>query len=115
DGIFKMPKSEIDFLHTDAQRGPNAVIPDQQLDPNHLRKISVRTNVNSTLSTKADVSLSLGYINTDNLIPQTGDNLEGLLAAATYGTADPTAPSPFGFARPAYGLANTTYRKTNHF
>jgi TonB-linked SusC/RagA family outer membrane protein len=111
-GLFKMPQSERDFLKT--IRG-DVPIPDYQLDPNHLRRISLRTNLNTQLSNKADVSLSMGYTNNDNLIPQTGDNLEGLLAASTYGTANPDAASPFGFARPAWGLANTVYRKSNHF
>jgi TonB-linked SusC/RagA family outer membrane protein len=113
DGTFKMPNSEIAFLKT--IRGADAVIPKDQLDPNTLRKISLRTNLSATLSSKADVALSIGYINNDNRIPQTGDNLEGVLAAATYGTADPNATSPYGFARPAWGFANTTYRKSNHF
>jgi TonB-linked SusC/RagA family outer membrane protein len=112
EGIFRMPQSEIDFLRN--IRG-DVPIPETQLEPNHLRRINLRTNLSAALSSKADVSLALGYTNNDNLIPQTGDNLEGVLAAATYGTADPNAPSAFGFARPAYGFANTVYRKSNHF
>ncbi|MFN0178607.1 MAG: SusC/RagA family TonB-linked outer membrane protein [Gemmatimonadales bacterium] len=112
EGLFKMPQAEVDFLK--GVRGA-VPIPDEQLNPNHLRKINLRTNLNANLSSKADVSLSMGYTNNDNLIPQTGDNLQGILAAATYGTADPDATSPYGFARPAYGFANTIYRKSNHF
>ena len=112
-GMFKMPKSEIAFIKT--LRGADAVIPANQLEPNSLRKVNVRGNLSINLSNKADFSVNTGFVNTDNLIPQTGDNLEGVFAAATYGTADPTAPSPFGFARPAYGFANTIYRKNNHF
>lgn len=112
DGTFTMPKSEIDFLK--GLRG-DVPIPDEQLDPSHLRRISLRSNLSTNLSSKADVSLSMGYVNTDNRIPQSGDNLEGVIGSATYGTADPTALTPYGFARPAYGFANTTYRKSNHF
>ena len=112
-GMFKMPTSEINFLKT--LRGADAVIPDNQLEPNNLRKINLRGNLGVALSSKADVSINTGFVNNDNLIPQTGDNLEGVFAAATYGTADPTAPSPYGFARPAYGFANTVFRKSNHF
>ena len=112
DGLFKMPQSERDFLKT--VRG-DVPIPDYQLNPNHLRKINLRSNLNTALSSKADLSLSLGYTNNDNLIPQTGDNLEGLFASATYGSADPSRTSPYGFARPAFGLSNTIYRKSNHF
>lgn len=114
DGTFKMPNSEIDFLKT--IRGADAVIPKDQLDPNKLRKVSLRTNLSAVLSSKADVALNLGYINNDNRILQTGDNLEGVVASATYGTADPdAADNPWGFARPGWGLANTVYRKSNHF
>ena len=35
---------------------------------------------------------------------QTGDNLEGILASATYGSADPSLSNPYGFARPAFGF-----------
>ncbi len=112
-GMFKMPTSEINFLKT--LRGADAVIPDAQLEPNNLRKINLRGNLAVALSSKADVSVNTGFVNNDNLIPQTGDNLEGVFAAATYGTANPDAASPYGFARPAYGFANTIYRKSNHF
>src|SRR5262249_14496952 len=112
DGTFKMPTSELAFLKNIRGDTP---IPDNQLDPNHLRKINLRTNLAVGLSSKSDVNLSLGYVNTDNRIPQTGDNLEGVFAWATYGTADPSAPSPYGFARPAYGFSNTVYRQSNHF
>ncbi len=113
DGTLKMPQSEIDFLKT--IRGADAVIPKDQLDPNTLRKISVRTNLSANLGSKADVALNLGYINNNNRIAQSGDNLEGVFGAATYGTADPTAASPYGFARPAWGFADTEYRLSNHF
>jgi len=112
EGLFKMPKAEIDFLN---QVRGDVPIPSEQLEPNHLRKINLRSNLNASLSSKADVSLSLGYTNNDNLIPQTGDNLEGILATSTYGTANPSAPQPYGFARPAFGFSNTIYRKSNHF
>lgn len=107
-GMFKMPTSEINFIKT--LRGADAVIPDAQLEPNNLRKINLRGNLALALSSKAEVSINTGFVNNDNLIPQTGDNLEGVFAAATYGTADPAAPSPYGFARPAYGFSNTVFR-----
>ncbi|MSR03188.1 MAG: SusC/RagA family TonB-linked outer membrane protein [Gemmatimonadetes bacterium] len=112
-GMFKMPTSEIAFLKT--LRGADAVFPANQLEPNSLRKINLRGNLLVALSSKADVAVNTGFVNNDNLIPQTGDNLEGVFATATYGTADPAAASPFGFARPAYGFSNSTYRKSNHF
>ena len=112
DGTLKMPTTEVDFLKQ--QRGVTE-LPDNQLDPNRLRKISLRGNVNVTLSSKADLAINSGYISTHNLIPQTGDNLEGIVGGATFGTADPKAPQPWGFARPAYGLSDAESRLSNHF
>jgi TonB-linked SusC/RagA family outer membrane protein len=111
-GTIKMPDGEVDFLKD--SRGVSS-IPDNQANPSELTKVSIRANVGANLGTKADLSISTGYINTNNLIPQTGDNLEGVFASALYGTANPDAPAPWGFARPAYGLSHTTYRISDHF
>ena len=112
-GTLKMPDSEIQFLR-DA-RGITD-IPSKQLSPSHLRKIGLRSNISATLSSKADVSISSGFTNTDNLIPQSGDNLQGGLVGAIFGSANPDkASNPWQFARPAYGFSNLSTRKSNHF
>lgn len=111
-GTIKMPEGEIDYLK--AQRGVSS-IPDNQANPSELTKTSIRANINASLGSNADIAVSTGYISTNNLIPQTGDNLEGVFASALYGTANPDAPAPWGFARPAYGLSNSTYRISDHF
>lgn len=113
DGTLKMPTSEIDFLKK--ARGVTE-LPDNQLNPSHLRKIGLRSNITATLSSKADVSINSGYTNTDNMIPQSGDNLQGALVGAIFGSANPDqADNPWQFARPAYGLSNLTHRLSNHF
>jgi hypothetical protein len=63
------------------------------------------------------MSINAGYVNSDNLIPQTGDTLEGiLLGAIFFGTANPAdSANPWGFSRPAFGFANSESRKSNHF
>jgi TonB-linked SusC/RagA family outer membrane protein len=112
-GTIKMPDSEAQFLRE--LRGVTD-LPSEQLKPSALRKVNLRTNLAANLTPKLDVSLSSGYVNTDNLIPQTGDNLEGVLVGGIFGSANPdNADNPYAFARPAYGLSNTTYRKSNHF
>lgn len=111
-GNIKMPDHEVDFLKE--SRGVSS-IPENQLHPSELNKVNLRANVNASLGTRADVSVSSGYVYTDNLIPQTGDNLEGVYATSIFATADPDASEPWGFARPAYGLSNTTFRKSDHF
>ncbi|MGE3615359.1 MAG: SusC/RagA family TonB-linked outer membrane protein [Gemmatimonadales bacterium] len=113
DGTIKMPDSDVAFLKN--VRGITT-LPDKQLDPSHLRKVNLRSNIGATLSSKAEVNISTGYTNTDNLIPQTGDNLQGVLVGAVFGTANPDAgDDPYAFARPAYGLSNYSARKSNHF
>ncbi|HEX9165076.1 MAG TPA: SusC/RagA family TonB-linked outer membrane protein [Gemmatimonadales bacterium] len=111
-GTIKMPEGEVDYLKE--QRGVSS-IPDNQANPSELTKASIRANVSASLGNNADVAISTGYINTNNLIPQTGDNLQGVFASALYGTANPDAPAPWGFARPAYGLSLTSYRISDHF
>ncbi len=112
-GTLKMPDTEVKFLQD--QRGITD-LPNRQLNPSHLRKIGLRSNITATLSSKADISINSGYTNTDNLIPQSGDNLQGVLVGAIFGSANPDkASNPWQFARPAYGLANQTNRKSNHF
>ena len=111
-GQIKMPTSELNYL-----KGVRGVddIPENQKNPSTLKKASIRANVGGTLGSKADFNVSTGYVSSNNLIPQTGDNLEGVYASALYGTANPASPLPWGFARPAYGLSHSVYRISDHF
>ena len=111
-GLIKMPQYEVDFLKESRQVDD---IPEYQKNPSTLDKINLRANVGATLGSRADVNASFGYVYTDNLIPQTGDNLEGVIGTTILGTADPSQEAPWGFARPAYGLSHTSYRKSDHF
>lgn len=90
-------------------------IPEYQKNPSTLSKINLRANVGANLGSKADANVSIGYVYTDNLIPQTGDNLEGIYATILFGSADPRQEAPWGFADPANALSHTIYRKSDHF
>ena len=111
-GQIKMPVNEIEFLKE--TRGVDD-IPDYQKNPSTLKKVNLRANVGANLGSKADVNASIGYVYNDNLIPQTGDNLEGVIGATILASADPRRDLPYDFARPAYGLSHTLYRKSDHF
>jgi len=111
-GTIKMPDGEVDWLKE--TRGVSE-LPDNQLNPSKLTKTAVRANVSAALSNTVDLQVSTAYIGTNNLIPQTGDNLEGIFGAGLYGTANPQAPAPWGFARPGYGLSHSLYRISDHF
>jgi TonB-linked SusC/RagA family outer membrane protein len=111
-GQIKMPEYSVAGLKE--SRGVDD-IPEYQKNPSTLSKINLRSNVGATLGRKADINFSLGYVYSDNLIPQTGDNLEGIIGTTILGTADPRAEAPWGFAGPEYGLSHTVYRKSDHF
>jgi TonB-dependent SusC/RagA subfamily outer membrane receptor len=105
DGTLRMPQMEQAFLRQ--ERGVTT-LPGEQLNPNELQRLNLRSNLSAILNNNVDVTLSSGLVNSDNRLPQTGDNLQGILGAALFGTADPSRTSdPWGFARPAEGLAWT--------
>ncbi len=57
-------------------------IPFDQLHPNGKRRTSVRANVQATLSDKTDVSVSTGFVSSNQRLPQTDNNTTGLLSNA---------------------------------
>ena len=112
-GILQMPKMEQDFLRQ--ERGVT-VLPGEQLNPNELKRINLRSNLSALLSNNVDMTLSSGYVNSEIRIPQTGDNTQGILGAALFGSANPAkADNPWGFARPAEGFSESIYRRDSRF
>ena len=113
NGTLRMPQMEQDFLKT--ERGVS-ILPEEQLHPNELQRVNLRSNVGALLSNNVDVSISAGLVNSDNRLPQTGDNTQGILGAALFGTANPAkASNPWGFARPAEGFSDVIYRRDSRF
>jgi TonB-linked SusC/RagA family outer membrane protein len=113
DGTLQMPRMEQDFLKQ--ERGVT-VLPKDQLHPNELQQVNLRSNLGAFLSNNIDASLSVGFVRSDNRLPQTGDNTQGILGAALFGTANPArASNPWGFARPAEGFSDITYRRDRRF
>jgi outer membrane receptor protein involved in Fe transport len=108
-----MPQMEQAFLRQ--ERGVTT-LPGEQLNPNELQRLNLRSNLSAILNNNVDVTLSSGLVNSDNRLPQTGDNLQGILGAALFGTADPSRTSdPWGFARPAEGFSDVIYRRDSRF
>ena len=62
-----------------------------------------------------DLNISIGFVKSRVRLPQTGDNLEGIYGTAIFGTANPDAPSPFGFAPPDQNFAHLVWRETDRF
>jgi outer membrane receptor protein involved in Fe transport len=62
-----------------------------------------------------DLSLSSGFISSSNIIPQTGDNLYGVIGSGLFGTANPAAPNAWGFATPGQAFSRATTRDVRQF
>jgi TonB-linked SusC/RagA family outer membrane protein len=77
-GPYKMPQAEINRLM--AERGTS--IGDDQIYPNALKQVNLRSNLSTEFGSKADMALSVGY--TDSYIrrPQNEDNSDGLMVDA---------------------------------
>ena len=111
-GLLRMPTNEIDSLLK--QRG-TATIPRDQRIPNQLTRGNVRANLGVQLAPQAELSVNSGYLNSYNLLPQTGDNLQGVIGSALFGNPNPALSSNWGFAPPSQGFAKRVSRYTNQF
>lgn len=111
-GVLQMPEAEIDSLFK--ERGVTS-IPRWQRLPNQLTKTSLRTNVGMPVWGNGDLNISSGFVSSYGLLPQTGDNLNGVIGSGLFGTANPAAPSAWGFATPRQGLSKAVTRDQRQF
>jgi outer membrane receptor protein involved in Fe transport len=58
-----------------------------QIYPNAEKKVSLRMNLNTQLTPKVSLAVSVGYVDNDNRQPQNEDNSDGLMVAAIGGSA----------------------------
>ncbi|MEN9507925.1 MAG: hypothetical protein RLZZ621_488, partial [Gemmatimonadota bacterium] len=80
DGVTKLPEFEQRYL---ASRG--LLRSAEQSDPNGMRRITTRSNLNIALTPKADLTLSAGYTNQNLRLPMSDDSGTAGIAANTYG------------------------------
>ncbi len=111
-GVVQMPQISREFLYE--ERGTD-VIPERQLYPNEINKVNLRANLSADVRDNMGLNVSMGVVKSDLYLPQTGDNLEGIYGTAIFGTANPDAPSPFGFAPPDQNFAHIVWRETDRF
>jgi TonB-linked SusC/RagA family outer membrane protein len=91
-GPYKMPAIEINRLSTERA----STIGDDQIYPNAEKKVSLRTNLNSQLTSKLNLSLSMAFVDNDTRQPQNEDNSDGLMVAAIGGSARTDLKDPRG-------------------
>ncbi|MGQ0650302.1 MAG: SusC/RagA family TonB-linked outer membrane protein [Gemmatimonadaceae bacterium] len=111
-GLLRMPDAEIDTLIL--QRGIKTVPKDQRI-PNQLTKANLRANLGAQLSPQAELAVNTGYVNSWNLLPQTGDNLQGVIGSGIFGNPNPALSNAWGFAPPSQGFGKRVSRYTNQF
>jgi TonB-linked SusC/RagA family outer membrane protein len=111
-GVLKMPDSELDSLYR--IRNTTSIPRDQRL-PNQLSRTGLRGNFNVQMTPQADLAISSGVNVMSNLLPQTGDNLQGVVGSALFGTANPNAPQQWGFAPPRQGFSKSVTRSQDQF
>ncbi len=80
DGVTKVPQFDERYL---AFR-KLSLTPGQE-SPNHLTRMTARSNLNISLTQKADVAVSAGYISSDLRLPRSDDSGVSGIAANTYG------------------------------
>ena len=80
DGVTKVPSFEKPIM---AAR--NISLSGPQQSPNHLTRMTARTNLNMLLTQNADVAVSAGYISSDLRLPMSDDSGVLGVAANTYG------------------------------
>jgi outer membrane receptor protein involved in Fe transport len=60
NGVFRLPQFEEDSI-----RQARGDVPQSQIRPNALTKVSLRANVNANIARNADLTASVGYISSD--------------------------------------------------
>jgi TonB-linked SusC/RagA family outer membrane protein len=75
-GYLQMPRFAASRVRTVRAESPLT----EQFRPNGLRKTSLRANLQTDLSSKADISVSTGFITSNQRLPQTDNNTTGLLS-----------------------------------
>ncbi len=99
DGIWEMPDAEVNRILTASGR-PS--LRDVELNPNQQRKTNLRANINSQVSSKANVAISMGFVDSRTFFNENDNNINGILSSALNGRGDAMAgdPNAWGFFRP---------------
>src|SRR5215204_397020 len=76
-GVYRLRGTDFDSVNT--ATGGN--IPKEQLRPNDLDKMTFRANATAKVSPKADLQLSLGYVNSQLGLPENDNTLNSVIGS----------------------------------
>ena len=98
-GVYFMPDSEKVRLLAESGR---TELRQDELNPNNIDKVNLRSNLSAVLSPKANVQVNIGYVTSSLRLPQNDNNVLGNHSSALNGDGRGfnAAAGPWGFFTP---------------
>lgn len=87
-GVLRMPAAE--YSRLTSERAVDT-LPYNQYRPNEGKSVSTRANIQTNLSSVADVTLSAGLVQSNARLPQNDNNITGVLGSGLFGRGWPTS------------------------
>lgn len=114
-GHYRLPDFEYNRITTERLVDE---LPYEQYRPNELQRISLRSNIDATLTRAIDLSFRTGLILSDTRLPQNDNNVTGILPSGLFGKGY-RGSGPFGgdygFSRPGEVFAVTSNQNITRF
>ncbi len=113
-GVYVMPDSEQTRILAESGR---TSLRQDELNPNNIDKVNLRSNVSAVLSPKANVQVNLGYVTSSLRLPQNDNNVLGNASSALNGDGRGlSAPGgPWGFFTPGDNFQLLTKQTVQRF
>ncbi|MGH7534253.1 MAG: TonB-dependent receptor plug domain-containing protein, partial [Gemmatimonadales bacterium] len=109
DGVYRLPKFEEDSV-----RDTRGVVPDNQIRPNALERVSLRANVGANVSADADIQANLGYTSSDARFVENDNSFLTIVASAEASAVPPSVNRGWFFI-PAELFAELANQSTERF
>ena len=114
-GHYRLPDFEYNRITTERNVDE---LPYNQYRPNELHRISLRTNLDATLTRAIDLSFRTGLIMSDTRLPQNDNNVTGILPSGLFGKGyrgQRAFGGDYGFSRPGEVFAVTSNQNITRF
>lgn len=124
-GVYFMPKAEQDRIKASTGR---TELRDDELNPNNIDKVNLRSNLSAVLSPTANVQVNVGYVTSSLRLPQNDNNVRGIHSSGLNGDGRGGEPSvnfnlpngqsvsrAWGFHRPGETFQRLTKQTVQRF
>lgn len=109
DGVYRLPKFEEDSI-----RGARGDVPETQIRPNALERLSLRANVSANVSADADIQANVGYTSSDTRFVENDNSFLTIVASAEASAVPPSVNRGWFFI-PAELFAEVANQATERF